>query len=47
LILMLSSSQKVMGEFKNGWVTKVAGFVITFVMSATALATLYFFFVGD
>ena len=42
LILILSSSQKVMGERKNGLITKTLGLIITAVMSVTAVATLYF-----
>ena len=42
LILILSSSHKVMGERKNGWLTKTFGTLITIIMSVTALVTLYF-----
>lgn len=46
LILILSSNRKVMGEFRNGWVAKTLGVTITLIMSATALATIYFFALG-
>lgn len=47
LILSLASNQKVMGQHKNGFISKALGFFVTVVMSLTAVATLYFFFVPN
>lgn len=45
LILLLSSSKKIMGERKNGLLTNAFGSIITIVMTITALATIFYFVV--
>lgn len=40
-IVRISSSKKIMGEYKNNFITKLAGWVITIFMAATAIATIY------
>jgi len=43
-IVRISSSKKIMGEFKNGKVTKTLGWIATVFMGATALAAIYSLF---
>ncbi|HSX57668.1 MAG TPA: divalent metal cation transporter, partial [Candidatus Saccharimonadales bacterium] len=40
LIVILSSREKIMGERKNGWLTKITGSAITLIMIVTAVVTL-------
>ena len=40
-IVRISSSKKIMGEYKNNFITKLLGWIITIFMGATALATIY------
>jgi NRAMP (natural resistance-associated macrophage protein)-like metal ion transporter len=44
LILLLSSNKKIMGKWANGWVTKSLGWLITILMAAAGIATIYSFF---
>ncbi|MDQ1281943.1 MAG: hypothetical protein QG630_294 [Patescibacteria group bacterium] len=41
-IVRISSSEKIMGEHKNNFITKLLGWVITIFMAATAIATIYY-----
>jgi NRAMP (natural resistance-associated macrophage protein)-like metal ion transporter len=44
LIVLLASNKKVMGEWKNGWLSKTVGWIATGVMIIAGLATLYSLF---
>lgn len=43
-IVRISSSKKIMGEYKNSFITKSIGWIITIFMATTALATIYSLF---
>lgn len=43
-IVRISSSKKIMGEYKNNFITKFLGWVITIFMGITAIATIYSIF---
>jgi NRAMP (natural resistance-associated macrophage protein)-like metal ion transporter len=45
LIVLLSSNKKLMGNRANGLVTTSLGWLITLVMAAAGIATIYYFFV--
>ena len=45
LIVLLSSNKKVMGDRVNGPITKLLGWLITLIMTAVGIATIYSFFV--
>ena len=43
-IVRISSSKKIMGEYRNNFITKLLGWIITIFMGLTALATIYSIF---
>lgn len=43
-IVRISSNKKIMGEYKNNFITKLLGWIITIFMAATAIATIYSIF---
>ena len=43
-IVRISSNKKIMGEYKNNFITKSIGWIITIFMATTALATIYSLF---
>jgi NRAMP (natural resistance-associated macrophage protein)-like metal ion transporter len=44
IILHVSNNKKIMGEFVNGWLTNVLGFIALIIMSLAAVLLLYFQF---
>ncbi|HEU4790389.1 MAG TPA: divalent metal cation transporter, partial [Flavobacterium sp.] len=44
IILHVSNNKKIMGEFVNGWLTNVLGFLALIIMSLAAVLLLYFQF---
>ncbi len=41
-IVSISSNKKIMGEYKNNFITRLLGWIITIFMTATAISTIYF-----
>ncbi len=41
LILLIADNKKVMGEWKNGKISRVIGWVLTLIMSVSGLAAIY------
>jgi Mn2+/Fe2+ NRAMP family transporter len=46
LIVILSSSKKVMGERSNGWISKVVGWIATALMIIAGIATVWTLMTG-